>query len=210
MRALVSTTTMRDDYSDPKAAALALAGNWLTFESFAWWGRDDEKIPDSERWAILYTSNRDSTLLDQSNAATIDTALHASPDYEANVSSESHKHWAVGHVDGYAIRCLGDDGEPTPAWRVYCELQASLADYPILNEEDYSEREYNATIENIRDAGRRLVKNDAPEGWESDAYQWFSDNEQGAIENRDDIGGYPSDDEMRECLAALNLLDSEA
>ena len=51
--------------------------------------------------------------------------------------------------------------------------------YPILNEEDYSERELEATLENISDAAWR-VKDEytLPEGWESDVYSWLSDNRQ--------------------------------
>ena len=50
-------------------AARKAAGNWRDFNSFVWFR--DRELEDSEQWAIIYTSHRDSTLLDQSNAAAI-------------------------------------------------------------------------------------------------------------------------------------------
>ena len=48
---------------DLEAAAKKAAGNWKQFGSFAWF-RSSE-LEDADQWAIIYTSNRDSTLLDQ-------------------------------------------------------------------------------------------------------------------------------------------------
>jgi len=184
-------------------AAREAAGNWKKFQSFAWHDKPD----DAENWAIIYTSNRDSGLLDQSNAAVIDKEMSQFPEDQAR--SESHGHWAVGHVDGWAVRVYFPDGTITPAFKAMFEMQAALADYPVLDSEDYSRREYEATLENIEQAGRRFVRPDAPESWPSDVYSWLSDNDQGAIENQDDQGGYPNDDEIKEALEALGLLEGE-
>ena len=54
-------------------AAKEAAGNWQRFESFVWF-RDSE-IADPDNWAIIYTHNRDSGLLDQSNADAIAEAM---------------------------------------------------------------------------------------------------------------------------------------
>jgi hypothetical protein len=92
----------------------------------------------------------------------------------------------------------------TDAFRAYWELSSGLESYPILNDEDYSRREYEATLENIGDAAYSITSDyNLPDGWEGEVYSWFSDNEPGAIENRDDQGGYPSDDEMRSALDGL-------
>ena len=56
-------------------AAKQAAGNWQQFESFAWF-RESE-IDDPDNWAIIYTHNRDSGLLDQSNADAIAEAMEA-------------------------------------------------------------------------------------------------------------------------------------
>lgn len=81
------------------AAALAAAGTWKHFECLAWHRGYD--LPDADNWAIVYTNNRDSGLLDQSNAEAIEAALQ--PFTERNnpdVVSEHHHHWACGWIDG--------------------------------------------------------------------------------------------------------------
>ena len=50
-------------------AATQAAGNWQRFNSFIWFR--DREVQDAEQWAIIYTHNRDSGLLDQSNAKVI-------------------------------------------------------------------------------------------------------------------------------------------
>ena len=200
------STTRFVEWDDVELAAQELAGNHRDFECFAWWNRP----ADDESWAIVYTHHRDSGLLDQSNAAAIEKALEAFMDGEAgDVVAQRHTHWAVGWLEGYAIRVFDQDGNITVAFRRYCELRAKLSDYPILDESDYSQREYDATVENIREAGRRFVSDDAPPEWAAEAFSWFWECNQRAVENRDDQGGYPSDEEMKECLADLGWLDPD-
>ena len=185
-------------------AARESAGNWQRFDSFCWFRRDE--VEDAENWAIFYTSHRDSGLLDQSNAAAI--AKEMTPFTEGDdpdVVFESHNHWAVGHIDGFSIRVFRN-GEITDAFAKYHELAERLADYPILDEEDYSQREFDATIENLTDAIWRLKDEyDLPEDWESDVFDWFSNHNCGAIENVDDQGGYPEEDQLKEAFEALEF-----
>jgi hypothetical protein len=54
-------------------AAKQAAGNWKSWTCFVWC-RESE-IADTDNWAIIYTHNRDSGLLDQSNADAIAEAL---------------------------------------------------------------------------------------------------------------------------------------
>jgi hypothetical protein len=115
-----------------KHAAQELAGNWQDFNSF-WW---DDQPDDADNWGIVYTSNRDSDLLTLSNECEINKVLKQKK-YANDIRFESHSHWAVGHVDGFSIRCLAD-GEPTPAFAAYHKLATRLEEYPILNEEDFS------------------------------------------------------------------------
>jgi hypothetical protein len=183
-------------------AANEAAGNWRRFSCFVWFRERD--IPDPDNWAVIYTHNRDSGLLDQSNSQQIAEALEPYTEGDdPDVVMESHDRWAVGHVDGFSVRVLRD-GRVTDAFRTYHDLAERLADYPILDEEDYSRREYEATVENIADAAW-CVKDEyeLPEGWEGDVYSWLSDHRQRAIENRDDQGGYPEEDDLRAAFDAL-------
>lgn len=186
-------------------AAKKAAGNWRRFDSFCW-DRANE-IDDPVSWAIIYTKHRDSGLFDQSNAAAITKVMREFTDTDdPDVVFESHSHWAVGHIDGFLIKVF-QGGKPTPAFTRYHELTISLADYPVLDESDYSNREYEATLENIADAAWRLNRQfNLPVEWESQVYSWFSDNDDSAIENRDDQGGYPSEEQLRAAFTALGFI----
>jgi hypothetical protein len=183
-------------------AAKEAAANWQRFESFVWDRERDLDNPDN--WAIVYTHNRDSGLLTMSNADVIAKAMEPFTETDdPDVVMESHDHWAVGHVDGFSIRVYRN-GEITEAFRSYHDLMEQMDGYPVLNEEDYSRREYEATLENIEDAAWR-VKNEyeLPDGWEGDVYSWLSDNRPSAVENKDDQGGYPEEDDLRAAFDAL-------
>mgnify|MGYP002634866344 CR=1 FL=1 len=188
-------------------AAKQVTGNWQDFESFVWFRSD---IPDAGNWSIIYHSHRDSGLLDQSNASVIETTLEPFTDGDdPDVVMESHNHSAVGHIDGFSIRVFRE-GEITDAFRKYYELAEAMDAYPILNEEDYSRREYEATTENLDDCVWRLKDEyELQEGWENEVYSWFSDNDCGEIENTDDQGGYPSEESLRTAFDALGFQQTE-
>jgi hypothetical protein len=190
-------------------AAKEAAGNWRDFDCF-WWRRADN-LPDADKWGIFYTHNRDSGLLDQSNADYITTALQpfakgGNPD----VVFESHSHWAVGHVDGFSIRVF-KRGRITRAFKAYHKLAQRMANYPILDEDDYCERELDATLENIPIVAWKLKDQyDLPDNWVGQVYRWFADHDCTAIENVDDQGGYPSEDQLREAFCALGYRELAA
>lgn len=190
-------------------AAEKAAGNWQRFDSFVWFR--DRDLEDADQWAIIYTHNRDSGLLDQSNAKVIAKAMAPFTDGDDPlVVMESHHHWAVGHVDGFSLRVFDGNGEITEAFRKYHELAEAMDDYPILDESDYSERELEATLENIEDAAWRLKNEfELPEGWVWQVYDWLSENRSREVENRDDQGGYPSEEAMREAFEALGFEQAE-
>ena len=57
------------DWNDKEQAAKEMAGNWRKFQSFAW--HRGHALEDAGQWAIVYTSHRDSGLLNQSNSTEI-------------------------------------------------------------------------------------------------------------------------------------------
>lgn len=189
---------------DIEAAATKAAGNWHDFTCFVWFR--DRELLDADQWAVVYTHHRDSGLLDQSNAAAIHRELDRFTDGDdPDVVFESHSHWAVGHIDGFSVRVFRD-GKITEAFEKYHELAEQIDDYPILDESDYSDREYEATLENIADAAWRL-KNEfkLPDGWECEVYSWLSDNDSSEVENTDDQGGYPDQDALQSAFEALGF-----
>lgn len=189
---------------DVETAAKQAAGNWRRFECFSW--DRTRELSRPEHWAIVYTNHRDSGLLDQSNAAAIKKALEPfMQGDDPDVLAEHHRHWAVGWIDGVSIRVFRR-GRITKAFKTYHELVERLTDYPVLNDEDYSRREYEATLENITDSAWRLKGEFAlPEDWEAEVYSWFSDHDYAAIENRDDQGGYPEQSQLEEAFAGLGF-----
>ena len=193
--------------SDQQVLELAqeMEGNWKQMNSFIWF-RENE-IEDSDNWAIIYTHNRDSRLLDQSNADVIGKAMMPfteDDDDDPDVVMESHSHFLVGWIAGFSIRCLNSDGKPTEAFARYAELHEAMDQYPILDEENYSNREYEATVENIVEASWRMRGDyDLPENWQYEVYDWLSDHECHEIESTSDQGGYPSDESLRRAMEAL-------
>lgn len=189
-------------------AAKEAAGNWRRFDSFVWFR--DRELDDADDWCIVYTHHRDSGLLDQSNAAAIVVALEPFTEGDdPDVVFERHSHWACGWIDGFSIRVFRD-GEITPAFMEYHQLSERLADYPLLDEEDYSRREYEATLENIADAAFRLRHRfDLPEGWEAEVYGWLAEHDCTAIENADDQGGYPDEPSLEAAFTALGYPEVE-
>lgn len=196
----LSADELREARGIAEDEAPRLAGNWQKFQCFCWY----EQPEDPENWAIIYTSNRDSCLLEQSNAAVYEKALSRFP---RTAIPQSHNHWAVGYVDGYVLRVYDRRGRITKAFQVYAYLKSRENNYPILDENDYCNREYEATLANIRSAGRQFVKDGAPPQWPSLVYGWLSENNERELENRDDQGGYPSDDALKEALTALAILN---
>lgn len=180
-------------------AAEDLAGNWRKWEAFGWLRMDE--LDDAHDWGIIYTSNRDSTILEKVNAEEIHEALkpysdeadelHAScPEGDPDVVFERHNHFLVGYVDGFSIRVYRGT-ELTQAFRELYRLAKRLDDYPVLDEEAWSAAEYEATLENIDDSlGSASI--DLPEGWSSEVYQWLSEHDPGELDDSSGQGGYPS------------------
>jgi hypothetical protein len=181
------------------------AGNWQDFDCFSW-DRSSE-LKDADQFCLVYTINRDSGLLDQSNAEAVAEAMR--PFWDRDVLEEHHTHWAVGWVDGYAIRVYRR-GRITKAFRTYYELQQRLADYPILDEDDYLARVFEATLANITDSAWRLKREyNLPSDWAFQTYRWLSDHDCSEIENDDDRGGYPSELWLQRAFDGLGFKRTE-
>ena len=186
-------------------AASQAAGNWKRYSCFCW--DRLREIDDPDDWAIIYTHHRDSGLLDESNAAAMADALRSFSESEnPDVVFESHAHWAVGHVDGFSMRVYRD-GEITEGFQTYHGLMEQLDCYPVLDEADYSSREYAAALENIEDAAWRIkFTYDLTDGWEAELYEWLSAHRPDAVANKDDRGAYPSERDLQDAINAMGYV----
>jgi hypothetical protein len=197
-------TAREIDWSDVEGAAKSLAGNWRGFDCFAW-SRDYE-IEAGDQWMIWYTSSRDAGLLEQSDEQAINDLLRPfSEGDDPDLVFERHSHWAVGYLDGFSIRVYRPDGWISSAFEEFCRIKETLEAYTVLNEQDYSEREYLETLGNYRCEMWR--EENLPEGWEAEVYSWFSDHGMGEYtENRDDRGGWAPREKIVDALQALGLM----
>ncbi len=127
--------------------------------------------------------------------------------HSSNLSGESTTYCPTCYEPA---RSAGPAYQITAAFRKLCELMEAMDDYPCLDEADHSRREYEATIENIKEVGKRFLIDNPPEDWAAEVFSYFWDNDQQEVEARDGGGGYPSEKGMKEALFQLDILDEEA
>jgi len=151
--------------------------------------------------AMTFSQNRDSGIREQSNYAAVKEDLEKR--FPNDVSDERFNHFAVGWVDHLLVRMLDKKGKVTKAGIAALEWKDRLDDYPIADEEDLSRRELEATLDNIRHEGG------LDEDTAQKVYDWLSEHEPRALENRDDKGGYPSDEQIETALKGLGLMEPE-
>lgn len=118
---------------------------------------------DFSEYYVLMLQTRDSDHLEQSNFATAEALLEAIPDpvdwpHEDAPSwiSTRTNHWAVGWCDWLMIH---EDAEAH--LREGDRIRGKLEDYPVLDDDDYSQREYDDIVEtwgamSLRDRAKYL------------------------------------------------------
>lgn len=95
------------------------------------------ELEGKEDWLVAPVSrNRDSQILDESNFETFKKILD-----DKKIEYETHRfgHWANGWFEIILV-------DPAGIQELE-EIEDRLEDYPILDEMDYSEREYNDAVE---------------------------------------------------------------
>jgi hypothetical protein len=155
---------------------------------------------DYDGYVCIYSKSRDETLLGISNYENIKDMLKDIPNIEEN----NFTHWACGYID---VIMIHKDNITEDIQNKIMDIFDRLDGYPVINEEDYSQKELDSTLENIDSAASGYTKTDLPDTWLNDVYNWFWNNDQSAIENSDDSGGYPDKDQIIKALKALNFFD---
>ena len=108
-------------------------------------------LPDKQDWIVLMGRNRDSSHLDLSN---FDQALEALGGEGDDVQVHRFGHWACGWIENIIYRPGSD------AALLAEKIRERLAGYPVLNEQDFCEREWNAYTEAWTSWGARSFIND--------------------------------------------------
>ena len=106
-----------------------------TYKDYAPTGFDVKglNLPDRQDWLVVIGRNRDSDCLANSN---FDQALEMLGGESDDCEVHSFDHWACGWLE---IIIINPNSECA---KIAQEITDRLADYPVLNEEDYSEREF--------------------------------------------------------------------
>jgi hypothetical protein len=101
----------------------------------AWDGPENFAGTLPERgWGLLLARNRDSDFLTQSNW---DAALAELGSESDDVEIVRIGHWACGWIEFLGVR------EDTEVYERAVEIRNALEDYPVLDEEDFSQREWD-------------------------------------------------------------------
>lgn len=194
-----------EDYVEEKAEEAA--GNWMQFQDFAWHTQPD----DAENWCIINTSDRDTVdIRTQSNEAVLEKEME--PFLGNGDCTILHcRHWAVGFTKGFAIRVKDAEGNITDAFRKWCENMMALEDYPVLDDTDNSQREFDAQHEAIEENEPMDSPDDLPEDWAHQVWEYFWASDQLVLEFDNDGGSLPlmSREKVREALVALELMNDD-
>lgn len=106
-------------------------------------GPDAAYYGDNPEWLIAVDlgSHRDADTLTRSNYAVVETLLRGVDGNEETWHEESSSHWAVGWTANFAV------APGSKAESILRDAVAQLADYPVLDEEHYSELEFGEASE---------------------------------------------------------------
>jgi hypothetical protein len=182
------------------AEAKKRAGAHRQIPDFSWGGEPE----DGENWMLYHLAHRDSDFLSQSNTHYIEKNF---PDQEDMVDHQSFSHWAVGWIDAVAIRVYDAEGAITEVFqKFYEDVIEALEQYPVLDEDHYSQLEWEDEQRVIEEAIKSYYKWECPldeDEMDQAIGQVAGNNESDRFGG--DGGSYPSDEEIFEALAELNL-----
>jgi len=109
-------------------------------------------LDDQQDWYVLYGRNRDSGILTESNWQTIVNEMTDISEEEENWDIHRFNHWACGWfeiiiVEKWAKSKRSGACYITQNFELAEEIEDQLDNYPVLDEMDLSEREYEDMLE---------------------------------------------------------------
>lgn len=180
-------------------------------DSFMYHGRND-KMFETWSWGpcILH---RDSGLIEESNYHVLVKELELA-EQQGIIEKDSYSisrasNWAVGWSEHLSFQAVDAEGNPTRMFRWLRCWGDMLSNYPVADESDHSEREYEATLRNISYMVNPSWIEHLPDDWTSKVFGWLWENDQEQVANSEDRGGYPSKAAVEKAIVALNLLGDD-
>lgn len=179
-------------------------------EDFGYWGSEDM----FKTWGFTgHDKSRDDGVLGRSNFKVISEDLMKN--YPEDCRIESYKHWLVGYVERLVCRILLDEDKGivedniTDVFRLAMRWQDMLNDYPIANEDDWSDECYKDCVETLEDMNAYLLDmiDQSNEGWAESVY--FHLIQEMDVTFDPDANEYPSDDQILLAVYSLKLWNIE-
>jgi len=163
-------------------------------------------LPDNQDWLVAIGQNRDSDALDRSNYECAVKLFEETDPDERDHEQHCFNHWACGWLEIIIVR------PDSKAFEVAKDIEAALADYPVLDDDHYSELEWAehsdwidqecgrvATSINKTDTGKWQKLNDRYNTSDvADRLEWWSEHDRS-----------PSGDDIREALTELGFLEAD-
>jgi hypothetical protein len=174
-------------------------------------------LPIGETWAIgPVIRSRDSNIREQSNADVLERELKRIREFDDEWQIVSANHWAVGWVDHLAFHAVDDEGNPTRIFQWLTHWFGALEDYPIADDDDFSRREYEEKLSQIKDEAFRIEDGEpiGPHGFEHLVYSWLENNRDEISQQTrrflEDPENYGVDkDDIKKALIDLDLFKYE-
>ena len=180
-------------------------------EDFGYWGSNDM----FKTWGFCgVDKNRDSNLLEISNFDVITKDLMTT--FPLDFRIENYSHWLVGNVDRLVCRILKREipfidevkqEDITIAFRAAMEWLDQLRDYPVADENDYYDKQYQQGIEAITEWDNDnpgMICKDNLKNW-ADRIWYELSNDGYAFEDN----YYPSDEVIYKIIYKFGLQNEE-
>lgn len=151
---------------------------------------------DLSDYYVVISKHRDSNLLEQSNYDGMKEDF-----LDRDGVEEAHfGHWGVGWIESMIVRKDAPDEVLMELDDVVCSLTEH---YPVYDEEDFSRREYEETIDNIMSEGS------IDEDTAKEVFSWLWGNDQQQLYAYDGFGGYPTEESIIRALKSIGKYEDE-
>ncbi|WJN63091.1 hypothetical protein [Streptomyces phage phiScoe3] len=111
----------------------------------------DDRLYTTHGSTLTWAERGDDILEESNYLSALDIVKGAAED-EDDVIDATCGHWLVGSLRQLFVRVYDDEGNFTAAWKAIVEIGEGLEGYPIVDESDYSEREWKLYEENLSEA----------------------------------------------------------
>lgn len=139
----VATTIDRDTLEQAAREALTRPDHYAAFDD-RWYTTHGCVMQWADRADDVLAESNYLVMVDRLNAAIAHDETGASEARGDDVEDSSARHFAYGSVRELFVRVRDDEGAFTPAFIAAVEIRLWLRDHSMLDESDFSDREYAA------------------------------------------------------------------